>query len=70
VQLQLKNRARIVNEEFATFATQPERPTPLSRLRTLSSDTLDSFSFALFCVSVSSLTLLLSSWCSRFLAKK
>jgi hypothetical protein len=59
-----------VNEEFTTPATQAERQAQLSRFSVLLSGVLDSFSSFFFCLSFSSLTHLLSSWCSRFLAEE
>jgi hypothetical protein len=59
-----------VNEEFTNPAPQPERPPLLSRFSDLLSGILDSFSFAFFCLSFSSLTHLLGSWWSRFLAEE
>jgi hypothetical protein len=59
-----------VNEEFANPAAQSE-PLPLSsRAPVFLSEMLDSFSFAFFHVSLSSLTHLLGSWCNRFLAEE
>jgi len=49
---------------------QAERSPLLSRLSLFLSEILDSFSFLFFCLPFSSLTLLLSSWCSRFIAEE
>jgi len=49
---------------------QPERPALFSRLSDLISGILDSFSFLFFCLSFSSLTHVVGSWCSRFLAEE
>jgi hypothetical protein len=59
-----------VNEEMLNPAAQPERPTLLSRCSVFLSGLVDSFSFAFFYLSFSSLTHLLSSWCSRLLAEE
>jgi hypothetical protein len=59
-----------VNDEFANTAPQSERLTLLSRLSALFSGVLDTFSSFFFCLSLSSLTHLLSSWWSRFLAEE
>jgi len=59
-----------VNEEFVNPAPQPERKPLLSRFPDLLSEVLDSFSFAFFCLSFSSLTHLFTSWCNRFLAEE
>jgi len=59
-----------VNEEDVNPAPQPERKPLLSRFSDLLSEVLDKFSFAFFCLSFSSLTHLLTSWCSRFLAEE
>jgi hypothetical protein len=59
-----------VNEEFANPASQPERAPLLSRFPVFLSGILDSFSFAFFCLSFSSLTHLLGSWWNRFLAEE
>ena len=60
----------LVNEEFANPVPQPGRPALLSRFSGLLSDVLDSFSFAFFCLSFSSLTYLFTAWCTRFLAEE
>jgi hypothetical protein len=57
-----------VNEGIDNPALQPERLTLLSRFSDLVSGTLDSFSFLFFCLSFSSLTHLLGSLWSRFIA--
>jgi hypothetical protein len=41
-----------------------------SRFSDSASQILDSFSFLFFCLPFSSLTCLLTSWCSRFLAEE
>ncbi len=51
-------------------AAQAERLPLLSRLSLFLSEILDSFSFLFFCLPFSSLTQLLSSWCSRFIAEE
>jgi hypothetical protein len=68
--LQTEFSSGLVNEEFATSAPQPERQAELSRFSVLLSGVLDSFSSFFFCLSFSSLTHLLGSWCSRFLAEE
>jgi hypothetical protein len=64
----------LVSEEILHPAQQPaqqsERLVLLSRSSVLFSGILDSFSSFFFCLSFSSLTHLLSSWCSRFLAEE
>jgi len=50
--------------------SQGERLPLLSRFPLFLSEILDSFSFVFFCLPFSSLTQLLSSWCSRFLAEE
>jgi hypothetical protein len=59
-----------VKEEFVDSAPQPERLAPLSWFSDLLSVVVDSFSFAFFCLSFSSLTHLLGSWWNRFLAEE
>ncbi|HWY23012.1 MAG TPA: hypothetical protein VNX26_17435 [Candidatus Acidoferrum sp.] len=59
-----------MNEEFINPAPQPERLALLSRFSDLLSEILDSFSFAFFYLSFSSLTHQFSWWCSRFLAEE
>jgi hypothetical protein len=63
-----------VSEEFLhpaqQHAQQSEPLALLSRSSALFSGILDSFSSFFFCLSFSSLTHLLSSWCSRFLAEE
>jgi hypothetical protein len=67
-----------VSEEILNLGQQParepalpdERLPLLSRLSLFLSETLDSFSFLFFCLPFSSLTQLLSSWCSRFIAEE
>jgi uncharacterized protein involved in cysteine biosynthesis len=59
-----------VNEEFANPATQSERLPLLSRVPVFLSGILDSFSFAFFCLSFSSLTHLIGSLWNRFLAEE
>jgi len=64
----------IASEEIPQFASQSgqqwEDPTLASQFSGLLSGILDNFSFLFFCVSFSSLTHLLGSWCSRFLAEE
>jgi hypothetical protein len=78
-QLQVdKNSPGSMSEEFLISseqsaqrpAPQPERLALLSRSSVLLSGILDSFSSFFFYLSFSSLTHLLSSWCSRFLAEE
>jgi hypothetical protein len=58
-------------EQSAQESTpQAERLPLLSRCSSFLSEILDSFSFLFFCLPFSSLTHLLSSWCSRFLAEE
>jgi hypothetical protein len=52
------------------LASQAERLPLLSRFSVFLSEILDRFSFLFFCLPFSSLTHLLSSWCSRFLAEE
>jgi hypothetical protein len=63
-----------MSEEFLNPAqqhTQLSEPLVLlSRSSVLFSGILDSFSSFFFCLSFSSLTHLLSSWCSRFIAEE
>jgi hypothetical protein len=67
-----------VSEEILNSASQPaqelaaqaERLPLLSRFSFFLSDVLDRFSFLFFCLPFSSLTHLLSSWCSRFIAEE
>jgi hypothetical protein len=63
-----------VNEEFANLAQQPasqsERLPVVSRFSAFLSEILDSFSFAFFYLSFSSLTHLLGSLWNRFLAEE
>jgi hypothetical protein len=51
-------------------AGQSEGLPLFSRLSVFLSEILDSFSFLFFCLPFSSLTHLLTSWCSRFLAEE
>jgi hypothetical protein len=51
-------------------AEQPECLALPSRSVVFLSDVLDSFSFLFFCLPFSSLTHLLSSWCSRLIAEE
>jgi len=59
-----------VDEELDNPAPQPERLALLSRFSVFLSEILDSFSFLFFCLPFSSLTHLLTSWWSRFLAEE
>jgi hypothetical protein len=63
-----------VGEDFPDaaqqYAQQPEPRALLSRSSVFFSGILDIFSSFFFCLSFSSLTHLLSSWCSRFLAEE
>jgi hypothetical protein len=67
-----------VSEETLNSARQPAQdPAPqverlplLSRFSFFLSEVLDRFSFLFFCLPFSSLTHLLTSWCSRFLAEE
>jgi hypothetical protein len=63
-----------VNEEFLNLEQESAKQTGglplLSRTSVLFSAILDSFAFAFFCLSFSSLAHLFSSWCSRFLAEE
>jgi hypothetical protein len=63
-----------VSEEFLNSAEertrQPERLAPLSRFSVFLSEILDRFSFLFFGLPFSSLTHLLTSWWSRFLAEE
>jgi hypothetical protein len=63
-----------VSEELLNSAQQPAPQTGrlalLSRFSDSISDVLDGFSFLFFCLPFSSLTCLLTSWCSRFLAEE
>jgi hypothetical protein len=63
-----------VSEELLNSAQQPTPPgvglALFSRFSDSASEILDSFSFLFFCLPFSSLTCLLTSWCSRFLAEE
>jgi hypothetical protein len=59
----------VVNAELPNPAAAPERPTLCSRVGFFLSGLLDSFSYALFYSSFSTLTHVLHAACCRFLAE-
>jgi hypothetical protein len=59
----------VVSEGPSNPAAAPERPTEYSRVGFVLSGFLDSFSYALFCLSFSTLTHVLHAACCRFLAE-
>jgi hypothetical protein len=59
-----------VNEQFHNPAPQSQRLPLLQRFSDSLSGILDSFSVIFFCLPFSSLTPVLSSWCSRLLAEE
>jgi hypothetical protein len=58
-----------VSAELSNPAAAPESPTLYSRVAFLLSSLLDNFSYALFCLSFSTLTHVLHAACCRFLAE-
>jgi hypothetical protein len=59
----------VVSAELSNPAAAPERPTLYSRVGFLLSGLLDTFSYALFHLSFSTLTHVLHAACCRFLAE-
>jgi len=59
-----------VNEGIDNPVRQLDELTLFSRFSDLLSGILDSFSFLFFCLSFSSLTHVVGSWCSRFIAEE
>jgi hypothetical protein len=59
-----------VNQEFDNPAPHSQRLPLLQRFSDSLSGILDSFSVILFCLPFSSLTHVLTSWCSRLLAEE